>query len=89
MAKQVRWNKFLYDRFCELAMLSDFEKEVLEGRIRGMSIVEQSIKHNTSTASISRTINRLKEKYDDVQKFDGSNLPVRRVSEEEKWMDTH
>lgn len=89
MASDVRWNKFLYDRFCELAMLSELEKEVLEGRIKGMSIVEQSVKLNRSTSTISNVIRRLKDKYDVVQSLEGSNLPVRRASAEEKWMDTH
>ena len=89
MASNVRWNKYIYDRFCELAMLSELEKEVLEGRIKGMSIVEQSVKLNRSTSTISNVIRRLKDKYDVVQSLEGSNLPVRRSSAEEKWMDTH
>ena len=87
MANEVQWNKYVYDRFCELALLSDFEKEVLMTRIKGMSIVQQSHKFNTSTSTINNTIRRLKDKYDDVQKYDGSNLPIRRMSAQEKWQD--
>ena len=89
MSKEVKWNKYVYDRFCELAMLSDFEKEVLETRIKGYSTTKQSLMLNCSVATVNRTIKILKEKYDEVQKLPDSGLKPRRTSKEEEWMDTH
>lgn len=89
MARQVNWNRHLYDRFCELAMLSDFEKKVLEYRIKGYSILEQAALCGCSDSTINRVVARLKEKYDHVQKLPGSDLPIRKDSEQERWMDTH
>lgn len=34
MAHQVPWNRSIYNTFCDLAMLSDLEMQVLETRIR-------------------------------------------------------
>lgn len=87
MAKEVPWNKFIYDRFCELAMLTDDERLILETRIRGWSRVKQTRELNMSRATVDRHIRRLKIKYDEVQKHDDL-LPPRRYSKEEERMDT-
>ncbi|MCQ2609155.1 MAG: hypothetical protein MJ197_10780 [Bacteroidales bacterium] len=78
MAKQVKWNKYIYDRFCELAMLSDLESEILKERIKGVSIVQSSFLHGMSESGVNNIIRQLKEKYDNAQKIPGSNLPVRK-----------
>lgn len=67
MAKQVKWNKAIYDEFVNLAMLSDIEQKILETRIKGFSIAMQMLEFNLSERTISRMINRMKKKYDDVQ----------------------
>ena len=67
-------------------MLSDFEKSVLETRIKGYSIIQQADMHRCSESTISRTIAILKEKYDAVQPY-SDKLPVRKTSAKEKWMD--
>lgn len=89
MAREVNWNKHVYDRFCELAMLSDFEKQVLETRIKGYSIIQQSMMLGCSESTINKTIKVLKKKYDDVQTLQDSGLKPRRTSKEEEWMDSH
>lgn len=89
MAKEVEWNRYVYDRFCELAMLSDFEKQVLETRIKGYSIIQQSMMLGCSDSTISKTIKVLKAKYDNVQKLEGSGLKPRRTSKQEEWMDNN
>lgn len=86
MAKQVPWNEIIYSEFCRLAMLSDFEKDVLKTRIQGYSIIQQSMKFKCSESTISRTIAVLKEKYDRVQPY-SEKLPVRKTSAQEKWQD--
>lgn len=88
MTKQVNWNEVIYDEFSKLAMLNEFEKEVLRTRIMGYSIVQQSTVLNCSTSTVSRTVAELKKKYDQVQPH-SEHLPLRRTSKEEIWMDNN
>lgn len=88
MAHQVPWNKYIVERFEELAMLTEEERMVLRTRVAGWSITRQSIELNISPATVSRIIKRLKQKYDAVQKFDPL-LPPRRASAAETWQDTN
>lgn len=89
MAHQVKWNKKVFDIFVSEAMLSDFEIQVLETRIKGWSIVKQCIEFSCSESTINRTVALLKQKYDNVQKHHPDELPPRRFSMKETWMDTH
>lgn len=86
MSHQVPWNKFIVERFCELAMLTKDEEMVLRTRVAGWTRVEQSLKLGMSIATVDRIISRLKTKYDNVQKYDPL-LPPRRSSAEEDRMD--
>lgn len=86
MSHQVPWNKFIVERFCELAMLTKDEEMVLRTRVAGWTRVEQSLKLGMSIATVDRIISRLKTKYDNVQKYDPL-LPPRRSSTEEDRMD--
>ena len=87
MARQVNWNKYIYDRFTELAMLSEIERGVLETRSKGLSITQQARLFNRSESTINNIVKQLKIKYDEVQKLPDSGLPVRRKSAKEEWMD--
>lgn len=89
MANQVRWNKYIYERFVEEAMLSQIEQDILKTRIQKIPISVQASMFNTSESTVSRIIAQLKEKYDDVQRLYPDDFPVRVVSEEEKWMDSN
>lgn len=82
------WNQLMFNRFCELAMLTEEEKEVLETRIQGWTITRQSIELKMSVSKVNRIINSLKDKYDSVQKYDDLLIP-RKSSAEEDYMDTH
>lgn len=86
MTKNVPWNEVFYREFSRLAMLNDFQKEVLRTRIMGYSITKQAMELNVSESTINRTIAQLKKKYDEVQPY-SDLLPKRRVSDIEKWMD--
>lgn len=88
MTKQVPWNEMIYVEFCKLAMLNDFEKEILRTRIMGMSITQQAMNFAVSESTVHRTIRTLKSKYDEVQQH-SELLPPRRTSKAETWMDTH
>lgn len=88
MSKQVLWNKPLLDEFCRLAMLSDEERTIMEGRLKGESIVCMSMKYSMSESKINKMIARLKIKYDSVQPY-SAILPERKKSAKEVYMDTH
>lgn len=88
MAKQVPWNKIIYDEFVRLGDLNEFEQRLLKDRMQGKTITEQSLLYNVSTATISRTIARLKVKYDHVQPH-SDKLPPRRFSAQETYLDEH
>ena len=88
MAKQVPWNRVIYDEFVELGSLNEFEKRLLKDRMMGMTISQMTIEYNCSEATISRTIKKLKKVYDDVQPH-SKKLPPRRFSAKETYMDTH
>lgn len=88
MSKQVPWNIVIYEEFSKLAMLTDFEKDILRTRIQAMTVTEQSRLFNVSESTIHRTISILKTKYDLVQPF-SDKLPPRKFSKKEKYMDEH
>ena len=86
--RQVEWTRHIVDTFIEEAMLSEIEVKVLETRVKGMPISQQAQLLNISESSVNRIISRLKQKYDSVQKYH-PDLPPRRVSNEEIYMDNN
>lgn len=88
MANQVDWNKHIVEVFIEEAMLSEIEVQVLQTRVRGIPISQQAQMLNVSESSVNRIVNKLKKKYDNVQQYH-SDLPPRRVSKEEIFMDNN
>lgn len=88
MSKEIPWNKFIVERFVEMAMLNEEEQMVLRTRVIGWTRLQQADKLGMSVATVDRIIKTLKEKYDSVQKYDPM-LPPRKNSAEEVYMDTH
>ena len=86
--KQVLWNRPLLDEFYRLAMLSDEEYMIMEGRLKGETITCMSMKYSMSESKINKMIARLKIKYDSVQPY-SDILPPRKSSAAETYMDTH
>ena len=43
MSKQVAWTKFIYETFCEEAMLSETERFIMRTRIKGWPVTKQAI----------------------------------------------
>ena len=84
----VNWNEELYETFCKKAMLSRFEKDILRLRIMEASNSEIVEITHASESTVIRTVNKLRQKYDKLQ-AKCPELPKRRMSEKEKWMDTH
>lgn len=90
MAKQVNWNKNIYETFVELAMLNDEEQKIMLTRIRdNWTITKQASELGISESSVKRMISRLKKKYDEVQKLAPDRLPPRRTSKIEEYMDNN
>lgn len=89
MAHQVEWNKYLYDFFCEHAMLSEEEKFVLLTRIQGWTVTQQAMQLSKSPSSVANTISKLKKKYDSVQSQYPNELPKRKTSAKELYMDNN
>lgn len=88
MAHQVLWSKIILERFIELAMLTKEEEEIIRTRVAGWTITEQAMKLGMSESKVNRITNRLKHKYDDVQKYDAL-LPPRKFSYKELYQDKH
>ena len=86
MTNQVPWNKIILEEFINLALLTKEEEMILRTRIYGWTVREQADRLNMSVSSVNRIIKRLKNKYDDVEKF-STMLPPRKSSEEEKYLD--
>ena len=88
MSHQVKWTRRITDLFVYAAQLNDLERQVLETRISGMSIRQQAYYFNVSESTINRIVQRLKQKYDVVQKEYPDDLPVRqKKSVYEEYLD--
>ena len=72
----LRWNRVTFEEFKTLALLTDFEIEVLECRIKGWSRTKMSYELNCSLSTIDRTLKNIRSKYDDVYKY-SNVLPPR------------
>lgn len=88
MTKQVPWNKIILEEFIGLAMLSKDEEIIMRTRIAGWSVSQQADKLNLSISTVNRIIQRLKIKYDEVEKFSVILLP-RKSCAKELYQDTH
>jgi len=56
------FTKTEYLRICDEAMLSDLQKELLEDKIKGLTIVEMSMKHSISPETTKRQIQKIKKR---------------------------
>lgn len=88
MTKQVPWNKIILEEFINLAMLTKDEEIIMRTRIAGWSVSQQADKLNLSISTVNRIIQRLKIKYDEVEKY-SVILPPRKSCAKELYQDTH
>ena len=56
------FTKAEYIRICDEAMLSDLQKELFEDKIKGLTMIEMSIKHNISPETVKRQIQKIKKR---------------------------
>lgn len=86
---QVEWTAKKTEFFIEKGCLSEEEAYIMRSRVRGATVTEQALHLHKSEISIHRTIRKLKDKYDEVQREHPEDLPKRRRSKQEDYMDTH
>ena len=87
MSKQVAWTDRLTEDFIKFGALSEEEAYIMRSRVRGATVVQQSIYLNCSESKVHRTIALLKRKYDCVQAENPDKFPKRKKSAKETWMD--
>lgn len=88
MAKQICWTKKIVETLIEEACLTKEKQDILRTRVAGLTIYEQVERFNISVCKVNRVIKMLKWKYDNVQKY-CKDLPLRKMSAAELYMDTH
>lgn len=89
MSHQVIWTKRTLELFIEYANLTEEEEKVMRTRAQAWTRTKQCRELGMSTSTLDRIIKRLKSKYDAVQKEHPDELPERRFSAKETYLDTH
>lgn len=89
MAKQVKWTADKLEAFKKYALLSPDEAFIMETRIKGWSVTKQAQEMSRSESWVHKSIALLKKKYDAVQAEHPDELPPRKFSAKETWMDEH
>ena len=56
------FTKSEYLHICEEAMLSDLQKALFEDKIKGLTIIEMSMKHSVSPEKAKREIQKIKKR---------------------------
>lgn len=88
MARQICWTKKIVETFIEEACLTKDWQDILCTVVACLTISEQAEKFNISVCKVNRVIKRLKWEYDNIQKY-CKDLPLRKVSAAELYMNTH
>lgn len=84
MNPKVPWTKSMLEKFIDEALLTKDEERVLRTRIAGWSVVQQSMEMGLSTATISRIIKNIVQKYKAVQPLYPDIFPPLKESKYEK-----
>lgn len=87
--KQVHWTEKKTEFFIEKGCLNEEQAYIMRSRVRGSTVTEQALYLNKSEATIHRMIRTLKDLYDEVQREHPDDLPPRKKSAKEDYMDTH
>lgn len=89
MSKQVIWTKHTLEFFLEHSGMSDFQKQIMIDRCNFVTVVQMSAAYHCSESKIHKEISRIKIIYDEVQRQYPDELPVRKKSAKELYMDNH
>lgn len=87
MSHEVLWTDDLTEKVVKYGALSEDEAFVLRSRARGYTVTQQAHMLNCSERTVARIVSKLKKVYDAVQKEHPTELPVRKTSKVEKFMD--
>lgn len=77
MARDLIWNNVMVTEFRKLAILTEDEDNVLRGWSKNKSIVEIALTYGMSERTVSRHLDSIRRKYDDVQIYTPL-LPTRK-----------
>lgn len=89
MSHQVVWTAKTLERFETLGNLNEFQRQIMETRCKNMTVIQQAMLLGVSESTVHKEISRLKKLYDVVQSQHPDELPVRKTSSKELYMDTH
>ena len=56
------FTKSEYLKICDEAMLNDLQCKLLEDKIKGLTLVQMSMKHNVSIETVKREIKKIKNR---------------------------
>lgn len=90
MSNEIPWNKKLLEKFVAETYMSDIEEKILRTRIeKGWTQQKQSMEFHISIATVNRIVRKLKDMYDVVQKQFPDDLPPRRQTKYEEYLDNN
>ena len=86
MSKQILWNKLILEEFIDLASLTEDEEHIIRLRVGGYTNEQIALKLGLSRSTVNRYTKRLKQKYDNVEKY-SALLPPRKKNAKELFAD--
>ena len=89
MSHQVIWTRRVLETFIREGNLTPIEEQIMRTRVKGWTRTRQSEELNLSLSALDVYIRRLKKKYDAVQKEHPGEMPKRKASAAELYMDKH
>ena len=88
MGQIIVWTPRLIEEFKKSSCLTELEEQILDTRVALISRTSSCMLLNISSSTYDRAVKRLKIKYDMAQK-ENPNLPKRKNSQKEVWMDNN
>jgi hypothetical protein len=88
MILNIPWTKTMLEKFIDEALLTEEEEKILRTRVAGWSIVKQSLELGLSTATISRIVKHLVDKYKAIQPKFPDIFPPYKESKYEQALNT-
>ena len=89
MAHQVIWTQKTLETFIKLGNLNEFQEQIMRTRCQNITVVAQAQLLKCSESTVHKEIAKIKVIYDTVQRQHPDELPPRRQSSKELYMDTH
>lgn len=87
MSKQVKWTADTLERFITYGLLDNESEFIMRNRCKNMPITRMAMELNRSESWVHKRVAYLKKLYDEVQRQHPDEMPVRKASAKETWMD--